>query len=146
MEVLYYRRCLFKKGVFFVKVYFFSYELPTLRVGRPVTRFTVHWAFSSIMFENNNLDQPPSYKSWCRVYKVIYRCNKWGEKTLFSRCSITCAVFSKWYFLKKWQTFQKIQFFHRYGLSTLRVERPVTRLIVHSDWALYFSWERVILE
>ena len=27
----------------------FSYELPTLRFGRPVTRLTVHWAFSLVL-------------------------------------------------------------------------------------------------
>ena len=28
------------------KVYCHSYEIPTPRVGRPVTRLTVNWAFS----------------------------------------------------------------------------------------------------
>ena len=39
----------FWKSVFFEKVDFWSDELPTLRVGRSVTRFTVYWAFPSRM-------------------------------------------------------------------------------------------------
>ena len=47
-------RAVFLEKVMFLKKYllcekvdFCSCELPTLRVGRPVTRLTVHWAFPS---------------------------------------------------------------------------------------------------
>ena len=50
LEMLYYLHCFYKLSFFwkvfvFGKVHFWSYDLPTVRVGRSVTRLTVYWAF-----------------------------------------------------------------------------------------------------
>ena len=86
----------------------------------------------SIQVEINAIGAPTFMKCCWIVTSYSYRCNEWGKKTLFWRCSILSALFLEKLSFREKRFFLKNVLWSR-ELPTLRVGRSVTRSTVY--WA-----------